>query len=201
MEWLLLGVSLALMVVCGLFVAAEFALVTVDRAEVERAAGEGDRGAAGVSVALRSLSTQLSGAQVGITLTNLAIGFLAEPSIASLLKTPLKDLGLPSGAVVPTAAAIGMVIATFATMIFGELVPKNVALSLPLSTAKATQSAQRAFTMVMSLPIKKSSARPGPAKSWPLWPEGLPPKEPWTPRLPIWCSVQSRSDPGLQARS
>jgi CBS domain containing-hemolysin-like protein len=154
MEWLLLGVSLALMVVCGLFVAAEFALVTVDRAEVERAAGEGDRGAAGVSVALRSLSTQLSGAQVGITLTNLAIGFLAEPSIASLLKTPLKDLGLPSGAVVPTAAAIGMVIATFATMIFGELVPKNVALSLPLSTAKATQSAQRAFTMVMSLPIR-----------------------------------------------
>jgi CBS domain containing-hemolysin-like protein len=154
MDWLLLGVSLALMVACGLFVAAEFALVTVDRAEVERAAQSGDRSAAGVSTALRSLSTQLSGAQVGITLTNLAIGFLAEPAIADLLKGPLHDLGLPQDGVDATAVVIGLVLATFATMIFGELVPKNVAIALPLGTAKATQSALRMFTTVMSLPIR-----------------------------------------------
>jgi CBS domain containing-hemolysin-like protein len=154
MEWLLLGISLALTVVCGLFVAAEFALVTVDRAEVEKAAGAGDRGAAGVSVALRSLSTQLSGAQVGITLTNLAIGFLAEPAISKLLETPLGSIGLPDGAVDPISVTFGLAIATFATMIFGELVPKNVAIALPLGTAKATQSVQRTFTMLMWLPIK-----------------------------------------------
>lgn len=154
MEWLLLGVSLALMVVCGLFVAAEFALVTVDRAEVERAAGSGDRGAAGVSVALKSLSTQLSGAQVGITVTNLAIGFLAEPAIASLLEGPVRAAGLSEGAVTPTAVTVGMVIATFSTMILGELVPKNVAIALPFATARATQAAQRGFTSVMSIPIR-----------------------------------------------
>jgi CBS domain containing-hemolysin-like protein len=154
MDWLLLGVSLALVVACGLFVAAEFALVTVDRAEVTKAAETGDRRAAGVNVALRSLSTQLSGAQVGITVTNLAIGFLAEPAIAELVKGPLGDLGVPDGAVTPTALALGLALATFATMIFGELVPKNVALALPLATAKATQGAQRGFTMVMGFPIR-----------------------------------------------
>lgn len=154
MEWVLLGVSLALVVACGLFVAAEFALVTVDRAEVAKAAEAGDRNAAGVAVALRTLSTQLSGAQVGITLTNLAIGFLAEPAISELVEGPLEALGVPDGAVTPTALTLGLVLATFATMIFGELVPKNVAIALPLATANATQGAQRGFTMVMGLPIR-----------------------------------------------
>lgn len=154
MEWVLLGVSLTLTAACGLFVAAEFALVTVDRAEVDRAAARGDRGASGVAVALRSLSTQLSGAQVGITVTNLAIGFLAEPAIAQIVEPVLGALGLPDGAVAPTALTLGLVLATFLTMIFGELVPKNVAIALPLATAKTTQGAQRLFTTVMGYPIK-----------------------------------------------
>ena len=79
MEWLYLTVSVALIVACGLFVAAEFAFVTVDRSAVDKAAAAGDRRAQGTLRALSSLSTQLSGAQVGITVTNLAIGFLAEP--------------------------------------------------------------------------------------------------------------------------
>ena len=72
--WLLLVAALLLILACGVFVAAEFAFVTVDRSQVERAAAAGDSGAGGVQQALRSLSTQLSGAQVGITITNLAIG-------------------------------------------------------------------------------------------------------------------------------
>ena len=154
MEWVLLGVSVALVAACGVFVAAEFALVTVDRAEVEKLVETGDRSAAGVAAALRSLSTQLSGAQVGITVTNLAIGFLAEPAIAALVKEPLRDLGMPDGALTPTALTIGLVLATFATMIFGELVPKNVAIAVPLRTAKMTQAAQRGFTTAMKLPIR-----------------------------------------------
>jgi CBS domain containing-hemolysin-like protein len=64
-EWTLLGISLLLIVACGLFVAAEFALVTVDRSMVDQAAAAGDAGdagAVGVQSALRSLSTQLSSA-------------------------------------------------------------------------------------------------------------------------------------------
>jgi CBS domain containing-hemolysin-like protein len=85
----LILVALALVVACGAFVAAEFSFVTVDRSTVERAADAGDRKAQGVRSALEELSTQLSAAQVGITLTNLLIGFLAEPAIADLISGPL----------------------------------------------------------------------------------------------------------------
>lgn len=153
-EVLLLALSLGLVLACGVFVAAEFAFVTVDRSTVERAAAAGDRGAQGVQSALRSLSTQLSGAQVGITVTNLAIGFLAEPAIAQLIDGPLEAAGLPAGSVRPVAIALGMAIATVFTMVFGELVPKNLAIARPLGTAKATQALQRGFTAAISVPIR-----------------------------------------------
>ena len=103
---LLLLVALALVAACGLFVAAEFSFVTVDRPSDERAAADGDDGARGVQLALRSLSTQLSGAQVGITVTNLAIGFLAEPAIADVIDDPLAAAGVPDGALRPLSLAL-----------------------------------------------------------------------------------------------
>lgn len=154
MEWLLLGISVGLVLACGGFVAAEFSLVTVDRSDVATAAEGGDAAAEGVQRALRSLSTQLSGAQVGITVTNLAIGFLAEPAISSLIEGPLGAVGLPEGAVTPTALGLGLLISTLATMVFGELVPKNIAIALPLATAKTTQRFQRGFTAAMKYPIR-----------------------------------------------
>jgi CBS domain containing-hemolysin-like protein len=154
MEWVLLGVSVGLMLTCGLFGAAEYSLVTVDRAAVERAAAAGDKAAEGVRAALKSLSTQLSGAQIGVTLTNLIIGFLAEPAISSLIDGPLSSTGLPVRWVPGIAVAIGLVLATIATMLFGELVPKKVALAAPLATARATQRFQRTFTKVMKGPIR-----------------------------------------------
>jgi CBS domain containing-hemolysin-like protein len=145
-ELLLILAALLLVVACGAFVAAEFAFVTVDRPSVERAAREGDRRAEGVQSALRGLSTQLSAAQVGITVTNLLIGFLAEPSIARLIDGPLESAGVPSGAVSGVALVIALVLATGVTMIFGELVPKNLAIAKPLATARAVQAFQRGFT-------------------------------------------------------
>ncbi len=152
--WLLLALALLLVLACGVFVAAEFAFVTVDRAAVDRAAADGDAGAAGVRSALKSLSTQLSGAQVGITVTNLGIGYLAEPAIAALLRDPLGALGLPDGAVSPTAVALGFLVSTVLTMVFGELVPKNLAIALPMATARATQLPMRLFTAFMRGPIR-----------------------------------------------
>jgi CBS domain containing-hemolysin-like protein len=153
-EWLLVAIAIGLVLACGGFVAAEFAFVTVDRSAVDSAAEAGDRGAVGVQVALRSLSTQLSGAQLGITVTNLAIGFLAEPAIAQLVDGPLEAAGVPDAAVGPIAISIGLILATAVTMVFGELVPKNLALARPLATARATQAYQRGFTTGMGLPIR-----------------------------------------------
>jgi CBS domain containing-hemolysin-like protein len=151
---LLLALALALVAACGVFVAAEFSFVTVDRAQVEREAAAGDAGAQGLRKALRSLSTQLSGAQVGITVTNLAIGFLAEPAVSDLIDGPLDRLGVPEGAITPIAATTGLVFGSVVTMIFGELVPKNLALAKPMVTAKATQRFQRGFTALMRGPIR-----------------------------------------------
>ena len=145
-EWLLLGASLLLVLACGMFVAAEFAFVTVDRSQVDRAAAGGDGGAEGVQRALRSLSTQLSGAQVGITVTNLAIGYLAEPAIARLVDGPLEAVGTPAGLVRPVSITLALLLSTVLTMLFGELVPKNVAIARPMATARATQRFMRVFT-------------------------------------------------------
>lgn len=147
-ELLLILISLGLVFACGLFVASEFSLVTVDRPTVERRAEEGDAAADGVLDALRSLSTQLSAAQVGITLTNLLIGFLAEPAIADLVHGPLEDVGVTGDAADATSLVIALVLATGVTMVFGELVPKNLAIARPLETARAVQRFQRTFTVV-----------------------------------------------------
>ncbi len=152
--WLLLVAALLLIAACGVFVAAEFSFVTVDRGKVDRAAAAGDVSAQGVQKALRSLSTQLSGAQVGITITNLAIGFLAEPAIADLIDGPLEALGTPEAALRPVAVGMGLTVGTILTMVFGELVPKNLALARPMQTARATQRFQRAFTAINLVPIR-----------------------------------------------
>ena len=147
-EVLLVAVSLGLVAACGLFVAAEFAFVTVDRPTVERGAEEGDAKAKGALAALRSLSTQLSGAQVGITLTNLLIGFLAEPAIVRLIDAPLESAGVPSAAVTGVAVIIALTLATGFTMVLGELVPKNLAITHPYAVARAVQRPMRLFTAV-----------------------------------------------------
>jgi len=146
-ELLLVIVSVALILACGGFVAAEFSFVTVDRSTVDRGAEAGDRRAIGVRAALRRLSTQLSAAQIGITLTNLLIGFLAEPSISVLIEGPLGSVGVSEGAVGGVALAIGFILANGLTMVFGELIPKNLAITHPYETARAVQGFQRGFTV------------------------------------------------------
>ncbi|RLK24401.1 CBS domain containing-hemolysin-like protein [Micromonospora sp. M71_S20] len=126
------------------FVAAEFALVTVDRPEIERRAAAGDGRAATVHRALRELSFQLSGAQLGITLTALLTGYLAEPALARLFTPLLRPVaGDAAGRFTPFLA---LALATLLSMLFGELVPKNLALARPMPTALATAGPMRAFS-------------------------------------------------------
>ncbi|WP_075888794.1 hemolysin family protein [Actinomyces provencensis] len=156
-EVLLLLLSMVVVAAGGAFVAAEFSLITVNRASVESAADDGDRRARGVLEALRHLSTQLSGAQVGITVTNLALGFLAEPSLARLIRPALADLGVPDAGITTVSVTIALLTATVITMVFGELVPKNLAISRPLATARAVQGFQRGFTRAVAWPIRLSN--------------------------------------------
>ncbi len=144
--WVLLFVGLVLIALTALYVAAEFSLVTVDRATVSRQAATGDGRARSLMIGLRSLSTQLSGAQVGITVTTLALGFVMEPSLAYLLSGPLQAIGLSSGAADSTAVIVALVVATLLSMLFGELVPKNIAIAEPLATATTVIGPMRMST-------------------------------------------------------
>src|SRR3954462_1946469 len=147
-EWLLLLAAVLLTAITGFFVAAEFSLTTVDRGAAEEAAQAGDTGAAGVVKALRGLSTELSAAQLGITLTTLVVGFLPEPALGGLSEPVLSAVGLPESATVPVAAAVGIALATFLQMILGELGPKNLAIARPLATAAFVSPGLRGFTRV-----------------------------------------------------
>ncbi|WP_405956542.1 hemolysin family protein [Streptomyces phaeochromogenes] len=144
-ELLLLLLALLLTLACALFVAAEFSLTTVERGELQRAAAAGERGAQGALKAVRRLTFQLSGAQLGITVTSLVIGMLAEPSLAALFKGPLRAVGL-GGAASSVATVLGVAVSTIVLMVVGELVPKNWAISRPLAVAKAVAGPQRGFT-------------------------------------------------------
>ncbi|MFC9639826.1 hemolysin family protein [Streptomyces mirabilis] len=145
-EVLLLLVAVLLSLACGAFVAAEFSLTTVERSELERAVERGERGASGALKAARNLTFQLSGAQLGITVTNLVVGMLSESSIAKLIAGPLESLGVSPSASRSVALVIGTALSTVFLMVVGELVPKNWALSSPLAVAKRVATPQRWFS-------------------------------------------------------
>ena len=134
------------------FVAAEFALVTVDRPEIDRRARAGDKRAKTVRTSLQSLSFQLSGAQLGITLTALLTGYLAEPALAHLLHPVLAPIA--GGATEGIAGGLSLVIATLVSMLFGELVPKNAALAHPMRLAMRTAGAMRGFSTAFAWLIR-----------------------------------------------
>ena len=142
---ILLALAVLLIAANALFVAAEFSLVTVDRTAVEAKAAT-SASAARVLDALRGLSTQLSGAQLGITVSSLLVGYLAEPSLATLLAPALEAFGLTEAAALPLALTLSLLIATVVQMVFGELVPKNWAIAEPMRVATAVAPPHMAFT-------------------------------------------------------
>ncbi|GAB3691960.1 hemolysin family protein [Actinocorallia lasiicapitis] len=141
LEVLLLAAAIGLIALNGLFVAAEFSLITVDRATVEARADLGGKAAARVLNSLRTLTFQLSGVQLGITVTSLLVGYLAQPSLASLLERT----GWIGAAV---ATAIALLTATLTQMLFGELVPKNLAIARPYPVAAAVTTPVQLFAKI-----------------------------------------------------
>ena len=132
----MLGVGLLLTVGTGLFVASEFALVNLDRADLEARREAGESRLSLTINALRITSTHLSSAQLGITLTTLLTGYTMEPAISSLLRPVFTAWGWPESLASPIAVIIAVDLATILSMILGELIPKNFALAIPRQTAK-----------------------------------------------------------------
>lgn len=145
-EWLMLGIGVLLTFGTGVFVASEFSLVNLDRNELESRAKRGEQGLGSVIGALKRTATHLSSAQLGITLTTLLTGFTMEPAISKLLESLLTMMGVPQELQRGVGATVAMIIATLLSMLVGELIPKNFALSVPLATAKVVAPLQIAFT-------------------------------------------------------
>jgi CBS domain containing-hemolysin-like protein len=163
----LLAAAAGLIVANAVFVAAEFSLVTVERSQLRDLAAAGDCGARGILAAVHRLSFQLSGAQLGITITSLLLGVVAEPAIAHLLHPAIRAVPGASeqvGEAVAVAAALA--IATVAQMILGELVPKNAALARPLGMARLSTPPQRAFSAVFSPLISAFNAGANAVVRW-----------------------------------
>ncbi|MET9390812.1 hemolysin family protein [Streptomyces sp. NPDC006624] len=133
----------------GYFVAQEFAYVSADRLALARDAEAGDRRAARALRVLERLSFMLSGAQLGITVTGLVVGFIAEPSVSALLRPALSGLGLPDPAVSGVSVVLAFVLATVVQMVLGELAPKNLAIAVPERLAKALAPSTLAYLKVV----------------------------------------------------
>lgn len=148
-DYLLLAFGVFLTVGTAFFVAAEFSLVTLDPTSVDREIEQGRRGARGIGKALRSLSTELSGAQVGITVTTILLGYTTQPAIGRLLGNLFGNVGIAEAAALPLAVAVAAIIVNAFSMLFGELVPKNLALSAPMGTAVVVTPVNRGFTAAL----------------------------------------------------
>jgi len=139
-----------LLAVNAFFVALEFALLGSRRSRLEPLAEAGDKAAQRSLDAMRDLSAQLAGAQLGITVASLILGLVGEPAMAHLLQ-PVVDLVpfVPTGWVHPIASVLGLLIVVFAHMVIGEMVPKNLTLTQPEATLRVISLPNRAYLVVV----------------------------------------------------
>lgn len=117
------------------FVAVEFALISSRRDRLESLLAQGKREAQGVLEATEHLSIYLAGAQFGITVASLVLGKVAEPAIAHYVEIPFTYLGLPSDLLHPVSFVIALGLISYLHILFGEMVPKNIAIAGPESLA------------------------------------------------------------------
>lgn len=130
------------------FVAAEFAMVSARRDQIEPRAAAGSRAAKTALKGIEDVSTSLAATQLGITACSLLIGAVGEPAIAHTIEGPMAELGVPEGLVHPVALVIALLIVTFFHMVLGEMVPKNMAIARPAASALLLGPVLRVFVLV-----------------------------------------------------
>lgn len=161
---LLLGLALTAAIIAanGYFVAQEFAYMSVDRARLRAQAESGDPAAKRALAVTKRTSFMLSGAQLGITVTGLLVGYVAEPFIGESLGALLGGVGVPTAAGITIGTVFALALATVVQMIFGELYPKNLAIANPeplaRGLARSTQAYLAVFGWLIALFDKASNA-------------------------------------------
>lgn len=153
-EFVLLALAAILTIGTGFFVASEFSLVNLERAELEARAARGEKGLHNTIRALKRTATHLSSAQLGITLTTLLTGFVAEPALSDLLEPILRTLGVSEPALGSLAWVISIAIVTSFSFLVGELVPKQLALAIPLQTNRVVVGFQLVFTWIFAWMVR-----------------------------------------------
>jgi len=153
-DYLLLAFAVVLTLGTGLFVASEFSLISSDRAQLMADQAAGEKGLDLPIRAVAKTSTHLSSAQLGITLTTLLTGFVAEPALTRMLSPWLTGFELSSEGIRVLSVVLAMTIATAFSFLIGELVPKNMALSAPKRVLKIVVGFQLGFTWVFSLLVR-----------------------------------------------
>ena len=129
----LIGITIGVVLVLlnAFFVAAEFALIAARRTAVEARAAAGSRAAVRTLRAMEDVSVMMAGAQLGITLCSLGLGAIAEPAIANLIEPVLIAIQLPAALLQPIALVLALMLVVFVHVVYGEMVPKNIALAGP----------------------------------------------------------------------
>jgi CBS domain containing-hemolysin-like protein len=175
LSWTLLALLGFVVLTAGtaLFVAAEFSLTALERSTVDANARTGARRDEFVQRAHRTLSFQLSGAQVGISITTLITGYLAEPLLAQLFTPAFTALAMTRDVADGFALALALLIATSVSMVFGELVAQYLAVAKPLATARVVSGPQLLFSMITTPLIKMTNG----SANWILRRVGIEPAE------------------------
>ena len=147
---LLLGIFLILLIIAlgGYFVAQEFAYMSVDRNRLAARAVDGDVKSAHALEVTRRTSFMLSGAQLGITVTGLMVGYVAEPLIGNSLGTLLGGLDIPPAVSIGVGTVVALLTATVVQMVFGELYPKNLAIAAPEPLARGLARSTQVYLAV-----------------------------------------------------
>ena len=175
----------------GLFVAIEFAMTGLERSTIDAHVNQrGDATARAVARDHANLSFVLSGAQLGITVTTLAAGFLAEPVLGKFFTPVLEAVGLSASASTTVALVLALIVATFLSMVFGELVPKNIAITDPLATARVVVPPVHWFNTAMKYFINFLNA----AANWVVRKMGIEPAD-------ELASARSSQELGAMVRS
>lgn len=132
------------------FVAVEFALIASRRTKLEALAEQGSARARLAIGSMRQLNVQLAGAQLGITMASLALGYVAEPTVAGFLEdTVSRVVDVPERLLDTGGFVVALIIVAFLHMVVGEMVPKNIALASPERTLMALALPNRAYVTVL----------------------------------------------------
>ena len=153
-----LGIGFVLLVVNGLFVAAEFALLASRRTRIEQLEAQGVPGARQAAAGLRELSLMLAGAQLGITICSLGLGAVAEPALAHGFESALEQFHLPEAAVHAIGFSVALAIVVFLHLVVGEMAPKSWAIANPERSAVALARPFRGFTLLFRPVIRVLNA-------------------------------------------